>query len=135
LWVSRFGADRGILRRPVRINGRTFLVVGVAPAGFQFPVDSPPVQLWAPLSEDATVSEFTPLTEQRGARVLEAIGRVKPGVTADQARAQMNLIAGALARQYPDENKNVATTWVQPELERLAGGGGKQPWVLCGAVG
>jgi len=134
LWVSRFGADRGILRRPVRINGRTFLVVGVAPAGFQFPVDSPPVQLWAPLSEDATVSEFTPLTEQRGARVLEAIGRVKPGVTADQARAQMNLIAGALARQYPDENKNVATTWVQPELERLVGSSRKPLWILLGAV-
>jgi len=85
LWVSHFGADRGVLHRPVRINGRPFTVVGVEPAGFQFPVDSPPVRLWVPLSEDATVSEFTPqpLTQQRGARVIDVIGRLKPDVTAD----------------------------------------------------
>ena len=134
LWKSRFGGDRGILGRRVRINGMPFTVVGVAPAGFRFPLDNPDVQLWAPLSEDATVSEFTPLTEQRGARVLDVIGRLKPGVTADQARAQMDLIAGSLARQYPDENKNVATTWVQPELERLVGGSRKPLWILLGAV-
>ncbi len=112
LWQSRFGGDPGILERRIQINGRPFTVVGVAPAGFRFPVDNPAVQLWTTLSEDATVTEFTPLTKQRGARVLDAIGRLKPGVTAEQARAQMDLVAGALARQHPDDNKNTATTWV-----------------------
>ncbi len=134
LWKSRFGGDPGILGRRVRINGRPFAIAGVAPAGFRFPVDSPAADVWATISEDATATGFNPLTEQRGARVLRAIGLLKPGVSADQARAQMDVVAGALARQYPDANKNVATTWVQPELERLAGSSRKPLLILLGAV-
>ncbi len=135
LWMSRFGGDRGILARQIRINGQLFTVAGVAPAGFHFPLDEPSVQLWTTLAEDSTVSEFTPLSEQRGARVAEGIGRLKPGVTVEQARAQMDQIAGELARQYPDENKNVPTTLVMPELERLTGKSRKALWILLGAVG
>jgi putative ABC transport system permease protein len=134
LWRNRFDGDPAILERKVRINGRPFTVVGVAPAGFRFPVDNPNIVLWAPLSEDATMSEFTPLTNQRGARVLDVLGRLKPGVTPDQARGQMDVIAGSLALQYPDENKNIATTLVRPELERLAGSSRKPLWILLGAV-
>jgi predicted permease len=134
LWKSRFGGDPRILEKRIRINGRLFTIVGVAPPGFRFPVDMPGVQLWVTLSEDATVSEFTPLTEQRGARVLEVIGRLKPGVTPDQARSQMDLIADALVRLAPDENKNVPTTLVQPEHDRLAGDTRKPLWILLGAV-
>ena len=134
LWKSRFGGDREILRRPIRIGGRLYTVVGVAPPGFRFPVDLPDVRIWTALSEDAAVSEFTPLTEQRGARVLDTIARLKPGVTAEQARAQMDQVAGELALRYPDENKNVATTMVKPELERLTAGSRKPLWILLGAV-
>ena len=134
MWKSRFGGDRGILGHPVRINGRAYTVVGIAPRGFQFPLEVPDVQLWTPLSEDATVSEFTPLSEQRGARVLDAIGRLKPGITAEQARTQMDQVAGVLARLYPDDNKNVSTTQVKPELERLTGSSRKPLWILLGAV-
>jgi putative ABC transport system permease protein len=134
LWKSRFGGDRGILGHPVRINGRAYTVVGIAPPDFQFPLEIPGVQLWTSLSEDATVFEFTPLSEQRDARVLDAIGRLKPGITAEQARAQMDQVAGGLARLYPDANKNVATTQVKPELERLTGSSRKPLWILLGAV-
>lgn len=133
LWKSRFGGDREILGQRVRINGAPFTVVGVAPAGFEFPVDNPSVDLWTTLSRDAT-AEFTPMTEQRGARVLDVIGRLKPGVNAEQAQAQMDVIAGALARQYPDHNKNLATTSVRPELARLTGSSRKPLWILFGAV-
>ncbi len=134
LWQSRFGGDRRILGRQIQMKGRLFTVTGVAPAGFQFPVDSPGVQLWATLAEDAIIPEFTPVTEQRGSRMLEVIGRLKPGVTAEQAQAQMDLVAAALARQYPDDNKNIASTWVRPELERLTGSSRKPLWILLGAV-
>ena len=134
LWKSRFGGDRGILGRRIRIDGRPFTVVGVAPAGFRFPMDNPDVQLWTTLSEDATTAEHTPLTKQRGSYVLDMIARLKRGVTAEQARAQMDLVAGALARQYPDTNHNIATTWLRPELERLAGTSRKPLWTLLGAV-
>src|SRR5713226_2790347 len=77
LWKSRFAGDKGIMGRAIRINGILFTVVGVAPAGFQFPADAPAAELWVTLSEDATVGD------QRGARMLDAIGRLKPGVSAE----------------------------------------------------
>ncbi|HEY1212083.1 MAG TPA: ABC transporter permease [Bryobacteraceae bacterium] len=135
LWRSRFGGDPGILERRIKINGKPFRVGGVTPDGFRFPVDNPEVELWTTLSEDTTVTEFTPLSNQRGARVLEAIGRLKPGVTVKQAQAQMNQIAASLAREYPKENKNVATTAVMPELQRLTGRSRKPLLILLGAVG
>jgi putative ABC transport system permease protein len=134
LWKTRFRGDREIPGKRIHINGRIYTVAGVAPARFRFPVDKPAVQLWTTLSDDATVSEFTPLTSQRGARVADAIGRLKPGVTPGQARAHMDQIAGALAGQYPDENKNVATTSVEPEMERLVGQSRKPLWILLGGV-
>jgi len=135
LWKSRFGGDRGITGQQIRIDGRPFTVVGVAPQGFQFPLEVPGVQLWTSLSEDATVSEFTPLTEQRGARALDAIGRLKPGITAEQAHAQMDQVAGGLAALYPGSNKNVARTLVIPELARLTGSSREPLWILLGARG
>ena len=135
LWQSRFGGDREILTRRIRVNGKPFRVAGVAPPGFHFPVDNPESELWTTLAVDATIVEFTPLTEQRGARMLDGIGRLKRGVNIDQARAQMDQIAGGLARQYPDDNKNVATTYLAPELGRLTGKSRKPLWILMGAVG
>ena len=135
LWQRRFGGDRGIVGRYVHINGKLFLVTGVAPAGFHFPVDDPDTSLWVTIAEDAAAGEFTPLFEQRGARVLDAIGRLKPGVTAEQARLQLDQIGSALAHAYPDDCKNVAATSVAPELERLTGKSRKPLWILLGAVG
>jgi putative ABC transport system permease protein len=135
LWKNRFGGDREILGRRARINGKPFTVVGVAPAGFQFPLDTPPVELWTTLAEDATAPlDFTPLADQRGARALEVIGRLKPGLTPQQAQAQMDQIASALARQYPDDDKNIDKTLVAQELARLVGSSRKPLWILLAAV-
>ena len=134
LWRTRFGGDRGIAGRQVRINGQSFTVVGVAPRGFQYPEDVPPMQLWTTIAEDASVTEGTPLTEQRGARVTDVIGRLKPGVTAAQAQAQMDQIGLALARVDPDNNGNVAKTMVVPEQERLTGKTRRPLWIMLGAV-
>jgi predicted permease len=127
LWENRFGGDKEILGRATRINGALFTVVGVAPPGVQFPADAPAVELWVTLAEDATASD------QRGARMLDAIGRLKPGVSAERAQAGMDLVAAALAQQYP-ENKNVAGTLVLPERDRLAGSVLKPLLILLGAV-
>jgi predicted permease len=135
LWRSRFGADPAILGRRVRINGGLYSVVGVAPAGFHFPVDDPSVDLWTTLADDSGPSNATPLTAQRGARVLFAIGRLKPGVTVERARAQMDQVAAALAQQYPDEDKYLTATWIVPELESLTGSSRRSLWILLGAVG
>ena len=134
LWQSRFGGDRQIPGKRIHINGEIYTVTGVAPWGFRFPMDAPAAELWTTIAEDGTVSQFTPLTKQRGARVTDGIGRLAAGITPEQANAQLDQIAGALAEQYPDDNGNLAKTIVQPEMARLVGKGRKPAWILLGAV-
>ena len=127
-WTSRFGADPAIVGRAVPINGVPFTIVGVAPRGFQFPIDLPVVQLWVTTADEVTSED------QRGARMLDVMGRLKPGISIQQAEGQMDLVAAALARQFPDTNQNIATTLVQPELSRLRSNGGNLIVVLFAAV-
>jgi putative ABC transport system permease protein len=133
LWETQFGADPSVVGRAVTINGNPFTIVGVAPAQFQFPPQNAAVQLWTTLAEDAAHSEFDPLTTQRGARVLDGIGRLRQGVSIETARSHMNSIAAALARQYPEE-KTRASTLIIPELERLTGDARKPVLMLLAAV-
>jgi len=135
LWQSRFNGDPGILNRRVHINGQLFTIAGVAPEGFQFPQDGPAVQVWTTIAEDNSPTDATPLAVQRGARVTDAIGRLKPGFTPAAAQGQMDQIANSLAKAYPDDDRNVDKTLVIPELERLAGNSRTPLWILLGAVG
>ena len=136
LWQSRFAANKAIVGHAIRINGDLFTVVGVAPSGFVFPPQSPNVQLWTPLSQDAMASEFTPLTEQRGAGVIDAaMARLKPGIAIQQAQAQMDSIARSLAKQYPDDNRRIAGTYVESAYEVIAGITRTPMLILLGAVG
>ena len=101
LWQSRFGGDRSIVGRQVQINGRPYLVLGVGPEGFRGLTDK--ADLWVP-------SQVPPkpfyLTSRR-LRWLEVVARLKPGVTIEEARAEMTRIAGTLEREYPDLNAGV----------------------------
>ena len=102
LFQKRFNSDPSILNQTVTLNGVMFTVVGVMPAGFEFPIQNDPVELWTTIAGDA--SGKTPVTNQRGAHFLQAVGRLKPGVTIDQAQADFTTIAGRLEQQYPDTN-------------------------------
>jgi predicted permease len=135
LWQSHFGSDPGIVGRSITLNSISFTVVGVAPRGFRFPPDNPTIQIWTTLAEDARGGTFTPLTEQRGAVAMSVMARLKDGVTPAEAKAQMDPVAAALARQYPDENEFRASTYVVPELEKLVGDTRKPMLILLGAVG
>src|SRR5262249_3970118 len=79
LWHSRFGADRGVIGRAIRLNGFTYTVVGVMPPGFGFPGET---DLWEGLSWD-------PSQHSRGAHFMEAVARLRPGVTPDQANREL----------------------------------------------
>ena len=94
LWRRRFGSDPGILNRQVVIDGESTAVIGVLPPGHDLPSQS---QLWLPL-----VWDFAPQT--RGGHFLQVVGRLKAGVTQEEAQAEMETIAGRLERQYPDSN-------------------------------
>ncbi len=96
LWRRRFNADAGIVGRVVRINERSFTVVGVMPPNFDFPQGG--IELWSPLivtPEDAV---------NRNGHFLQVIARLKPGATAAAAQSELATLAQQLARQYPDTN-------------------------------
>jgi putative ABC transport system permease protein len=119
LWHRRFGGDPAIVHRRIALDGRSYTVVGVAPATLQYPETS---GLWVPLGLDYA-------KERRQAHYLGVLGRLKPGVSLARAQAEMSAIAGRLERQYPAEDKgwSVALTGlkdstvqtIQPALAML----------------
>ena len=136
LWQTQFGGDPAIVGRTITLDQKPFTVIGVAPAGFVFPVNEPNLQFWTTIAVDREVQAgSTPAAVQRGAHMLTALGRLKPGVSVEQARADLDVIAAALAKQYPDTNANFAQTSVRPELETLVGGSRTPLLILLGAVG
>jgi putative ABC transport system permease protein len=135
LWQEQFAGDATIAGRTVVIDGRPHTVVGIAPAGFNFPIGGGPVQIWTTLARDADSDTFTPVTKQRGARMLNVMARLRNGVSIEQAQAQMDVVAAALAKQYPGSNKNIPRTDVRPEMENLTGDMRRPLLILLGAVG
>jgi putative ABC transport system permease protein len=135
LWQGPFGADATIVGRTVMIDSQPHTVVGIAPQGFNFPIGGAPVQIWTTVARDAASATVTPVTKQRGARMLNAMARLKKGISIDQAQAQLDTVAASLARRYPDSNRNVRSTYVRPELETLAGNTRAPLLILLGAVG
>ena len=131
-WQSIFGADPNIVGRAITLDGKNYSVVGVMPKGFLFPIQNPRAALWTTLADDASDKE--PLTAQRGAHMARLVGRLKPGVSVVQARADLDLIARNLAAQYPDSNKQFPGAVVVPELEKLVGNSRSALHVLFAAV-
>ena len=129
-WRSLFGSAKDIAGRTIRMDDHSYTVAGVMPKGFQFPLENPAPALWISIGEDAAGKK----TSQRGYDVLSAIGRLKPGVTREQAKADLSLIAGELARQYPDTNMTDTSALVEPELEHMTGDTRPALRVLFGAV-
>jgi putative ABC transport system permease protein len=97
LWQNRFNSDPNVAGKPVTINSQSYKVAGVMPAGFKFPIQNDPVDLWLSLASDAEGSN--PLIAQRG-YFFSIIGRLKANVTAPQAEASLRVIMNNLARQH-----------------------------------
>jgi putative ABC transport system permease protein len=94
VWHRQFGGDPRVVNHRIAIDGRAYRVVGVAPRTFEYPREP---EIWVPLALDLA-------REDRGARYLHVLGRLRPGVTLEHAQAEMSVLAGRLARQYPAEN-------------------------------
>ncbi|HXG67739.1 MAG TPA: ABC transporter permease [Blastocatellia bacterium] len=106
LWQRQFGGDPEIVGRAVTLNAKPFTIVGVAPPGFQFPIAADPIELWvtSAVHGEKEEEDDKPQTEQRGWHSLQAIARLKPGVSIEQAQAEMDAIAANLEKQYPESN-------------------------------
>jgi putative ABC transport system permease protein len=103
LWQSQFGGSADVLNRTVQLNGEPYTIVGVMPADFQ---RSSPTQLWAPMA----FSDQDRAADNRGAHYINVAGRLKPGVSLEQAQSEMNVISRQFAQQYPDTNKGWGVT-------------------------
>jgi len=128
---KRFNSDPSILNQAITLDGRPFTVVGVMPASFEFPIQNEPVELWTTIAGDASGEE--PVTGQRGAHFLSVIGRLKPGVTEEQAQAEITTIAARLEQQYPDTNTH-KTLRLESALKALVGDIRPALLILLGAV-
>lgn len=121
LWRNVFSSDPAVVGRGITIDDKRYTVIGVMPAGFQFPIQTAP-QLWTSLADDAyDPTGDKPMTAQRGLHMLGLIGRLKPGVSMDQVTADLSVIARNLAAQYPDDNKHYTSANVISLLDYTVG--------------
>jgi putative ABC transport system permease protein len=131
LFQRRFNSDAGVLNQSVILDGKNYTIVGVMPSSFEFPIQNEPVGLWTTIAGDASGSQ--PITAQRGAHFLGVIGRLKSGVSQEQAQAEVTTIAARLEQQYPDTNTHKSIT-LEPALQALVGDIRPALLILLGAV-
>ncbi|HXR99235.1 MAG TPA: ABC transporter permease [Pyrinomonadaceae bacterium] len=132
LWQRRFGGDRQIVGHQITLNQLPTTIIGVMPSGFGWHIQrgtqaSKPADVWLPwqISNDM---------RQRRGRFASAVARLKPGVSMDQAKSEMDTIGARLAQQYPAFN----TTWgvnVVPLRTQMTGEIRRPLLILLGAVG
>ncbi len=102
LWVKQFNRDEQILGKAIPLSANMYTIIGVMPDGFVTPRDN--TEAWTPVHVSNPVA-----ANHRGVHFLRTYGRLAPGVTIEQARAEMAVVDQNLAAQYPDENKNRRT--------------------------
>jgi len=132
LFQRRFNADPNVIGQSIVLDAKPYTIVGVMPRAFQFPVQNDPVELWTTVAVDREGED--PITDERGAHYMNVIGRLKPGVTKEQAQAEMTQIGARLEQQYPDKNLH-RSIGVEPTLEALVGDIRPTLLILLGAVG
>jgi len=134
LWVSQFGGDKSIVGRPVKLSGELYSIVGVMPPSFRFPVDKPNNSVWTTLAVDNDPTDPEPNTSSRGSHFLNVFGRMKPGITVAQVDQDLKVIAGNLAKQYPNTNTKHDSAKVLTEVAALLGDTRTALLVVLGAV-
>src|SRR6266850_7270906 len=131
LWQRRFGSDPELVGKTIALDGQSYTVVGIAPAGFQYPDKT---EVWVPPFKLApALNERMDPTEVRGFGMLAAVALLKPGVSLGQAVGEMETITARLRQQYPDTN-NRRFDRVVSLHEHLVGETGPMLWLLFGAV-
>ncbi|MDE3198012.1 MAG: ABC transporter permease [Acidobacteriota bacterium] len=126
LWQRRFAGDPGVIGQTLALDGQSYTIAGVMPAGFKFaPFWQTRAEIWAPLV-------FGSRSHDRGGNSLRIFARLKPGVTAESARAEIAAITARLEAQFPGSNRRVRVT---PLKENVVGNVERPLFVLLCAVG
>jgi putative ABC transport system permease protein len=130
LWARRFGSNPNVAGRTLDVNGHSMTIVGVLPQGFDYPLKA---EMWQPLAFSA--QDLTP--DNRGSHGYLVLARVRPGLTIEQARSDMEAASKEMMARnptYPYSKFNF-TFLLMPLLEQTVGDVQAALWVLCGAVG
>ncbi len=146
-WQRHFHADPEIIGKAVRLNGRELTVIGVAPAEFLGTIVGLSYDFWLPLSMNPLLSSAGNWLENRRARAVHVLARLRSGVSLPQAQAEIETIARRLAQSYPQSNADINTTLVPiakapygtqefmvPLLETLLGAGAVLLLIVCSNV-
>ena len=129
-WRRRFNADPNVIGKTLRFgtsrSGTVFVpIVGVMPASFEFPLRD--VDLWSPSPDDAPFAHSRELTWYAG------VGRLKPGVTVEQARANLAAVQAELGREFPKTDAHLSVS-IEPLKEAAVRGVRTSLWILFGSV-
>jgi predicted permease len=117
LWQRRFGSDPNIVGRQLRLNNRQYEVIGVAPDGFTGTKFALALDFWTPITMAEDLRRSPKLLEERGSHWLNVIGRIKPGVSLDQASAELSGIAARINQTYPNNRSSDTKARVMTELD------------------
>jgi len=128
-WNSRFHGDPGVVGQKVRINGHPFTVIGVARPGFQGTELWFAPEMWVPISMVKTVEGWSWL-DDRFTRNTWILGRLKDGITGQQATANLNTVAHQLAEEYPKSDTNLGFELARPGLLGNIMGGPTRAFLL-----
>jgi len=132
IWHRDFNADPNIVGQAVTINGKPATIIGVMPPGFKFPISE---ELWTPLYNEWPPTPRGELLLGANSRAPAVMGRLKSGVSLDQANAEMISIARSLAADNPKTNQNFTSASVMPLLNAFTGVQLRQiVWAMLGAV-
>ena len=123
LWQRRFGSDPKVIGHRIEINSKSLTIIGVMPPGFRFPES--PSEVWVPAA--------LPL-DRTGGRNYVVVARLKPGISREQAQAEMESIAAKLAEEWPANNAKWSAL-VMPLMEYAVGKSRTPLLILLAAVG
>ena len=131
LWMRRFHGDSGVVGQTATVNGRTCRIIGVMGPQFNFPLrreaartPQPYVEFWAPMS----------IEKQNPVAGVQMVARLKPRARLAEAQQDVGVIGEALAREFPDSNRNRILR-VSRLRDRAIGPAGEALWLLLGAAG
>lgn len=133
LWLRRFGGDRSIIGGTIRLNDKPYKVVGVLPETFRPFAREDRValpEIFTPLGYDLELRDAC-----RGCQHLQAIGRMKPGVSVERARSELNAVMRVIVREHPTEYSERTVIAMMPLRDYTVGKVRTALWILLGAVG
>src|SRR5438477_624245 len=132
IWRRDFGADPNIVGQGVLINGKAATIIGVMPPNFKFPVSE---EIWTPYYSEYPLAPRGELFIGANNRAPQVMGRLKPGVSIDQANAEFIALARHLAEDNPKTNQNLSSASVQPLLNAILSPQSRQTvWAMLAAV-